>query len=131
MPIQDGVRLEVYWAADQSDGLGGGPAASLCVFDDEILRLDCFGGNNGHYHFNPQQTWLVRPGPLRLYVPDGTHEDHIEQATFVLARYVPAVQGMNRDPRIRCVRIDTARLAEVSTEMRETMYKLLGVCRTS
>ena len=40
-PIQDNVVLQAYW---RDDAGGRGPAASLYVYDDEIMRFDCFGG---------------------------------------------------------------------------------------
>ena len=62
-PIQDNVRLESYW---RDDAGGRGPAASLFVYDDEIMRFDCFGGDNGHCHFNLRQTrgrrWMYPDG---------------------------------------------------------------------
>ena len=39
-PLEDNVRLEVYWRDDRA---GYGPAASVFAYDQEILRLDCFG----------------------------------------------------------------------------------------
>ena len=47
-PIQDQVRLEVYWRDDEG---GHGPASSLYVLGEEVFRFDCFGGDQGHYHF--------------------------------------------------------------------------------
>ena len=57
-PIQDDVRLEVYWRNDRA---GYGPAASVYAYNQEILRLDCFGeakkhGGKGHCHINLKQT---------------------------------------------------------------------------
>ena len=71
-PIQDNVRLQSYW---RDDAGGRGPAASLYVYDDEIMRFDCFGGDNGHCHFNLRQT----RGRRWMY-PEGTFKDHIQQS---------------------------------------------------
>ena len=38
--IQDNIRLEVYWRDDLA---GYGPAVSIYAYDQEVLRLDCFG----------------------------------------------------------------------------------------
>ena len=70
-PIQEDVLLQVYWRDDVG---GRGPAASLYVYDDEIMRFDCFGGDNGHCHFNLRQT----RGRRWMY-PEGSFQDHIHQ----------------------------------------------------
>ncbi len=38
-PIQDQVRLEVYWRDDEG---GHGPASSLYVLEEEVFRFDCW-----------------------------------------------------------------------------------------
>ena len=55
-PLEDNVRLEVYWRDDRA---GYGPAASVFAYDQEILRLDCFGeakkaGRNGALSHQPE-----------------------------------------------------------------------------
>ena len=75
-PIQENVRLEVYWRDDRA---GRGPAASLYVYDDEVLRLDCFDGDQGHCHVNIRQN-----KGHRWYYPEGTVQQHIERSAFEL-----------------------------------------------
>ena len=67
-PLEDNVRLEVYWRDDRA---GYGPAASVFAYDQEILRLDCFGeakkqGGTGHCHINLKQNrarqWMYPAG---------------------------------------------------------------------
>ena len=55
--VQTGVRLNVYWADVQN--VGRGPGASLFVLLEEVMRIDCFGGNAGHMHINPVQQALL------------------------------------------------------------------------
>lgn len=125
--IQEGVRLEVYWArqSHSPESLGPGPGASLFVRGDEVLRLDCFGGSQGHFHINPRQVGLTAQ-VARFFFPEGTYEDHIDQAAFELSRNLPSALAMNRDPQIRRVKLDNARLDEASMTMRKTMLELLG-----
>ena len=135
--IQDGVRLEVCWG---DSTVGPGPVALLFVFGDEVLRLDCFGeqGLRGHFHINPEQVALT-PGltPARLFFPEGGYEDHIERAAFELEKNAPAALRMNRNPRLRRIRLDEARLAKAAQDMRAGMFELLvkhdpaSVTRTS
>ena len=122
--IQDGVRLDIFWV---DRNLGPGPGASLYVLGDEVLRLDCFGaeGLGGHYHINPRQVELSADATARLFFPAGSHEDHIERAAFELEANLPAVLAMNRDARIRRIKVDGARLAAGAAELRRVMSALL------
>lgn len=92
-PIQDDVRLEVYW---RDDAGGRGPAASLYVYDDEIMRFDCFGGDNGHCHFNLRQT----RGRRWMY-PEGSFQDHIKQSLFDLRTNLSFCLQTHQDQRIQ------------------------------
>ena len=135
--VQDGVRLEVYWA---DATVGPGPGASLFVLGDEVLRFDCFGeqGLKGHFHINPEQVALT-PGltPARFFFPKGGYQDHIECAAFELEKNAPAALRMNRDPRLRRIQLDEAQLAKAAQDMRAGMFELLvkhdppSVTRTS
>ena len=61
-PVQDDVRVEVYWRSDRG---GHGPAASLYFYDDEVLRFDCFGGDEGalsHESEPDPRATVVLPG---------------------------------------------------------------------
>ena len=121
-PVQDNVRLDVYWVGG---AFGPGPGASLYVYGDEILRLDCFGGRAGHLHMNVRQSREsssdVTP---RLYFPQGSIPDHIERATFELETNVAYCTQLARDPRIRAVRIEPSRLHQAANLMREQMLSL-------
>ena len=123
--IQDDVRLDVFWVDRR---LGPGPGASLYVLGDEILRLDCFGnqGLGGHYHINPSQVELHHVNTARLFFPEGSHEEHVDRATFELQRNLPAALAMNRDARVRRVQVDHARLEGAAEEMRAFMRELLA-----
>ena len=97
-PIQDNVRLESYW---RDDAGGRGPAASLFVYDDEIMRFDCFGGDNGHCHFNLRQT----RGRRWMY-PDGSFQDHIQQSLFDLRTNLNFCLQTHQDERVQEVQIE-------------------------
>src|SRR5262245_14455686 len=45
--VQPDVTLKVYWKILP---IGKGPAVSLYVFEFQILRFDCFGARDGHFH---------------------------------------------------------------------------------
>jgi hypothetical protein len=121
-PIQDHVRLDVYWVGE---AFGPGPGASLYVYGDEVLRFDCFGGRAGHLHINLRQSQESRSQVVpRLYFPEGTIQDHIERAAFELKTNVPYCTEVVRDPRIRAVCIDPSRLGQAADLLRERMLTL-------
>jgi hypothetical protein len=117
-PIQDNVRLEVYWRDDRG---GRGPAASLYVYDDEVFRFDCFGGDQGHCHVNLKQT-----GGGRWYYPEGTAQEHIERSAFELRVNLPFCFRANQDPRIQAVEIEQAKLEGVANQMQNKLLEFVN-----
>lgn len=110
-PIQDHVYLEVYWRDDRA---GYGPAASVYAYDQEVLRLDCFGearkqGGKGHCHMNLQQTggrqWMYRPGSVK---------DHIEQAVHDLKHNLNFCLVTNEDAQIQGTKVSSATLEPIA-----------------
>ncbi|MCZ6680237.1 MAG: hypothetical protein O7E52_23645 [Candidatus Poribacteria bacterium] len=114
-PIQDNVRLDVYWREDRG---GRGPAASLYVYDDEVLRLDCFGGDQGHCHVNLKQT-----KGQRWYYPAGPAKQHIEQSAFDLMTNHAFCLRTHQDERIQRVKIDTEKLEVAASEMKRKLLE--------
>ncbi len=121
-PIQDHVRLEVYWRDDRA---GYGPAASVYAYDQEVLRLDCFGeakkqGGKGHCHVNLKQTrgrqWMYRPGSVK---------DHIEQAMYDLRHNLGYCLATNTDERIQEITIDPEALEPVAGQAEEKMLAFM------
>ncbi len=124
--VQTGVRLNVYWA--DVPNVGRGPGASLFVLLEEVMRIDCFGGNAGHMHINPVQQallagWDTTP---RVYFPPGTRESHIDRAAFELTRNTPAALQTNQLARIRSVPIEKKNLTDAALEMKAYMNELLA-----
>lgn len=108
-PIQEDVLLQVYWRDDVG---GRGPAASLYVYDDEIMRFDCFGGNNGHCHFNLRQTH----GRRWMY-PEGSFQDHIQQSLFDLQTNLTFCIKTHQDARIQKIQIAQESLEQAARKM--------------
>lgn len=50
IPIQPNLELIVYWKVLR---IGKGPAVILQAYGNEVLKFDCFGKNEGHYHVAP------------------------------------------------------------------------------
>ena len=89
-----------------------GPAASLYVYEDEIMRFDCFGGNNGHCHFNLRQT----RGRRWMY-PTGSFQDHIQQSLFDLRTNLTFCLKTHQDARVQEIQIAQERLEQASQKM--------------
>lgn len=122
--VQDGAQLYVGWA--DVSGIGQGPAASLYVHDEEVLRLDCFGGTEGHMHLNPEQNKLIlKHGSARIYFEPGSCEAHIARAAFELTKNVPAALLTNKLSRVRDYEFDRNRLSSAAIEMSDIMNKMV------
>ena len=115
-PVQEGVWVDVYW---RDDPAGRGPCASLYVRDLELLRCDCFEGDQGHCHINFEQNRAQR-----WYYPPGSVRQHIEQSAVNLSKNVPFCLRSHHDPAIQEMRIDAGKLKEVAQQMRDRMLAL-------
>ena len=121
--IQPGASLEVFWKVLT---IGRGPAVSLYVHGEEVLKIDCFGEGKGHYHVNARQWSRDLPGIVqRIYLPEPTVEAQIERAVFELQRNASVCLQQNDDPRIRGFVLDPARLREATERMKATMLEYM------
>ena len=117
-PIQENLRLEVYWRDDRA---GYGPAASVYAFDQEVLRLDCFGeakkqGGKGHCHMNLKQT----RGRQWMY-PAGSVSDHIVHAMHDLRQNLGYCLITNTEERIQEIKVDAETLEPLAQQAEEKM----------
>lgn len=114
--------MEVYWV---SEPVGPGPGASIYIKGDEVMRFDCFGSNLGHYHFNIRQSKYVPAGELtRIYFPEGTVQDHIDNAVIQLRRNLDYGRGMNLDPQVRTVKLDQEAIDHSADVMRQDLMRI-------
>lgn len=93
--VQDGMKLEVFW---KDLPHGRGPALSVFILDQEILKFDCFGPEDGHYHtpcFDPSKT------ESRLFMPESTIEAQIQRTRFEIMRNLAYYQSRATDKRVR------------------------------
>ena len=122
--IQDRVAMEVYWLSVLE---GTGPAASLYVHHDEVMRLDCLGPDAGHMHVNMIQSARHPKGAKkRLYFCERTVEEQIERAVFELTTNAPYSLGLNEDPSVQQTFLDPQKLVDAAEWMRHKMKDLLG-----
>ena len=125
---QEGVVLEVYWA--NVPVAGSGPAASLFVLEEEVLRLDCFGDERGHMHFNPEQDELLKEfaGSVpRIYFQPAAVARQIERAAFEVTRNAKAAISTNMIRRVRRFQLDQAALQAAAAEMVKEMHDLCEI----
>lgn len=126
--IQDGVRLDVYWLRAP---LGSGPAASLYVFGEEVVRLDCLPQAVGHLHTNVAQWSLITPGrDIRQYLPPAPVEAHIERAEHEIAANIPFATGQSLRRKIRNLQVDPSCARAAATWMGDRMRELVATHAT-
>lgn len=121
--VQEGVYLEVFWKVLE---IGRGPAVSLFVHGDEVLKFDCFGQGKGHFHVS-ERPWRgpEPPTAYRVYLPEKTVEAQIERAVFELRSNAVYYLQRNHDPRIRRCQIDPQRLEAAIERARVQMLEYL------
>jgi len=122
--VQDRAVLYLGWA--EVTGVGAGPAASLYVHNEEVLRLDCFGGTAGHMHLNPEQNKLIMThGSARIYFQPGSREEHVDRAAFELVKNTRGALAANKLSRVRGFELDTEKITAAAERMIEGMRKLI------
>lgn len=121
--LQQGVELWIYWSDVPS--VGSGPSASLFVLREEVLRLDCFGGREGHMHLNPDQQRFNARVAARLYFPEGSRAEHIDRAVFEIIANTDAALKSNRLARVRKFSINQYALSNAARQIRFIMPELL------
>lgn len=123
MAIPGGLRLEVYWLGPPA---GPGPSASVYAGDDEVMRLDCFGGGRGHMHLNMKQARLAPGGgAARLAFGPGDVEDDIDRAAFELRTNLGYALKLNRRARVRAMAPHPKDLAAAAEWMRAGLLGLV------
>ena len=120
--LQAGVTLETYWS--EVPGVGRGPSASLFVLQEEVLRLDCFGGTMGHMHFNPEQAKLIAGQTPRIYFQPASIAEQIDRAAFELTRNARAAQALNMLARVRNLQLQQDTLLLAVRDMTHQMQQL-------
>jgi len=111
----EGVRIEVFW---KDLPIGRGPAASVFMLDEEILRFDCFGADDGHMH---AAYFLPVRGESRLRLRETTVEAQIDRTVFEIEHNLDYYQARNADPQIRQLQVDRERLHRAMTHARKLM----------
>lgn len=118
-------RIAVFWSV--VPGVGSGPSASVYVHESEVMRLDCFGGNEGHMHLNPAQVQALRPArDPRVYFEPGDRTTHVQRAQFELSTNLPAALAANRLRRVNRAEIPTEAVTAAASTMASSMATLVA-----
>ena len=116
VPIQPNSYLAVYY---KHYGADFGPGVSLYVHENEVLRLDCFGNESGHYHSLPCLS--VVPGSDRIGFAAETVEGQVQQTADEIIQNHAAHLGKHFRRHICDFRFDQACLAAAVAEVRNRM----------
>jgi hypothetical protein len=112
-----GLELEVFWK--RIPGVGRGPACSVLVAGEEVLRLDCFGPGDGHLHAD--SLMLAPEGEDRLFFGEDTVPAQIERALFEIRRNLAYYTARSRWPPARAFKADPVRLEAALAQVRTTL----------
>jgi len=118
--VQPGVDLKVYWKVLP---IGKGPAVSLYAFGFQIVRFDCFGATDGHFHL-----FLGWPSPTsedRIWLPEANATAQVERTMFELAKNVTYYLQRHNDERVRSLHLEPARWSAACTQARDKMLHFL------
>jgi hypothetical protein len=115
-------RLEAYWLRVGDDE---GPAYSLFLAGDEILRVDCIGAD-GHIHYGLAESRQRQPAEPRVYLPPTSVDDQVDRAAFELARNVGYCTGLHRRRSVRSTPVDTEAFARAAGEVADHLHALVA-----
>jgi hypothetical protein len=119
--VQPDVDLKVYW---KTLAIGKGPAVSLYVFEFQVLRFDCFGASDGHYHL-----FLGWPSPTsedRIWFPEPNATAQVERTMFELTKNVTYYLQRHNDERVRSLRLESEAWSTACTRVRDKMLHFLS-----
>ena len=118
--VQPDVDLEVYWKVLP---IGKGPAISLYAFGFQILKFDCFGATDGHFHL-----FLGWPSPTtedRIWLPEPSATAQVERAIFELRMNAPYYLQRHGNERVRRLQLKSGAWSTACARARDKMLHFL------
>jgi hypothetical protein len=119
--VQPDVDLKVYWKVLP---IGKGPAISVYIFEFQILRFDCFGARDGHFHL-----FLGWPSPTsedRIWLSEPSATAQVERTMFELTKNVTYYLQRHNDERVRHLQLDSEVWSAACARARDRMLHFLS-----
>lgn len=117
IPVQPNVNLIVYWKVLQ---VGKGPALILKAHGKEVLKFDCFGRGDGHYHVAPNYA-------ERIFFEEQTASAQIERTSKELKEKAQFYLENQKEENIRIIKIDQEKLIHAIDLAKSKMIYFLKV----
>lgn len=111
LTIQPNVELIVYWKVLQ---IGRGPAVILQAYGKEILKFDCFGKGEGHYHTAPDYG-------KRIFFDEETVSAQINRTSIELKENAQSYLKRQEDSRIQNIELDQKKLVKAVHQAEKRM----------
>lgn len=99
--VQPNLDLVVYWKVLR---IGKGPAVVVETYGNEILKFDCFGKGEGHYHVAPnfgERIFFEKPSAM----------DQIDLTVMEIEENLQTHLKNQREPKINQLKVDLHNLA--------------------
>ena len=121
--IRPDVELHVFWKVLP---IGRGPAFSLFVHDEEVLKFDCFGKGRGHFHACFEHGSSSAESRIHFFEPSAAQQ--IARVEFELLHNLDYYLQRHPWRRIRATQINPERLkTALSVATREAHMFLRSV----
>ncbi len=118
--VQPGLELEVF--SKNIPRVGAGPACSVVIAGEEVLRLDCFGPGAGHLHADFLVT-ATRPERRLFFIEDAVPAQ-VERSLFEIRRNLRYYTSHSRWPAARRFVADPALLDAALERVRQLMMRI-------
>lgn len=114
-PIQEEVFFLVYWKVLK---IGKGPAVTLNIFGNEVLKFDCFGKGKGHFHIDPFRK-------LRIYFVENSAKDQVKRVKTELLLNAQRYIENHSNAKINSVRLNLSLFQKSVDLVEKTMLTYL------
>lgn len=116
IPLTENAFIDIFW---KRLPIGIGPAASVVIYDHEILRFDCFGAGEGHLHASFFLPAAVQE--TRLFFSESSIDQQIERAVFDLTHNLYYYTQRSPYNDVRTFWMDKAHLQVAGEQMQTKM----------
>ena len=119
LEVDGGIEFVVYWKALD---IGIGPALVVQTADVELMKFDCFGGTDGHFHVAPAYR-------IRLAFVEDTVDEQISRTGRELRRNLGRYLADHPRRSINTISLDQGRLAAAVDRAEELLRRHAATSR--